>query len=141
NGAMDGFTAQNVDPSDPTGSRTMGYYDQRDLPFYYGLYSTFGVGSRYFSSVLSQTFPNRFYLLAGTSFGHIKNDFPTDPNQYDQKTIFNELDAAGISWKIYYAQVPFAFLFSYVRDQAAQRPGLVAPIAQYYADAATGNLP
>ena len=36
-GAMDGFTTQNASPRDPTGSRAMGYYDQTDLPFYYGL--------------------------------------------------------------------------------------------------------
>src|SRR5258706_3194738 len=29
-GAMDGFTAENVDPSDPHGYRTMGYYTRRD---------------------------------------------------------------------------------------------------------------
>ncbi|TMA79362.1 MAG: hypothetical protein E6J72_11535 [Deltaproteobacteria bacterium] len=80
NGKMDGFTAQNVDSTDPTGARTMGYYDSADLPFYYALYSTFAMADRYFASTLTQTFPNRFYLLAGTSFGHIANDFPTgDP--------------------------------------------------------------
>ncbi|TMM13702.1 MAG: hypothetical protein E6G01_14200 [Actinobacteria bacterium] len=82
NGLMDGFTAQNdinsdnSDSADPTGSRTMGYYDQSDLPFYYALANTFGVGDRYFASVLGPTFPNRFYLYAGTSFGHIANDIP-----------------------------------------------------------------
>jgi len=34
---MDGFTAANANGADPTGSRAMGYYDQTDLPFYYGL--------------------------------------------------------------------------------------------------------
>jgi phospholipase C len=33
-GRMDGFTAQNADPTDPTGSRTMGYYNQGTLPLY-----------------------------------------------------------------------------------------------------------
>ena len=138
NGAMDGFTKANAVPADPTGSRTMGYYDQRDLPYYYALYNTFATSDRYFSSTLTQTFPNRFYLLAGTSFGHIRNDFPTDGQGFTQPTIFNELDATGVSWKIYYSQVPFAFLFSYVRNHAA---GHVFPISQYYADAAAGNLP
>jgi phospholipase C len=32
-GAMDGFTAANEDPTDPTGSRAMGFYDIGDLPF------------------------------------------------------------------------------------------------------------
>ena len=139
-GAMDGFTKANVNAADPTGSRTMGWYDQTDLPYYYGLDKTFATSDRYFQSVLSQTFPNRFYLLAGTSFGHIRNDFPeNDPvNDFRQRTIFENLDAAGVSWKIYYAQVPFAFEFSYVRDHAA---GHVFPISQYFADAAAGNLP
>src|SRR5215467_1836442 len=36
---MDGFTAANAVPADPTGSRAMGFYDIHDLPFYYSLYS------------------------------------------------------------------------------------------------------
>ena len=137
NGLMDGFTAANEDPSDPAGSRTMGFYDQTDLPYYYALDNTFAIGDRYFQSVLSQTFPNRFYLLAGTSFGHIRNDL-APPDGFTQKTIFENLDAAGISWRIYYSQVPFAFEFVYVRNHSA---GHVFPIDQYYADAAAGNLP
>jgi phospholipase C len=135
-GRMDGFTAANAVPADPTGSRTMGYYDQTDLPFYYALDSTFATGDHYFASALTQTFPNRFYLLAGTSFGHIRNDFP-GPAGYTQPTVFNSLDAAHVSWKIYYSQIAFANLFAYVRARAVN----VVPIDQYYLDAASGNLP
>jgi phospholipase C len=140
NGAMDGFTAANVDATlDPTGSRTMGYYDQTDLPFYYGLYNTFATGDRYFSSVLSQTFPNRLYLLSGTSAGQIRNDLTALP--YKQKSVFELLDQNFVSWKIYAAQAPLSYgylFFQYVRDRAAQH---VFPISQYYADAAAGQLP
>ncbi|TMK18123.1 MAG: hypothetical protein E6G68_07730 [Actinobacteria bacterium] len=52
--------------------------------------------------------------------------------------MFNRLDAARISWKIYFAEVPVAFLYSYVRLHAA---GHVFPIAQYLVDAAAGKLP
>jgi phospholipase C len=137
-GRMDGFTRANVVPADQTGRRTMGYYTRKDLPFYYGLYSTFAIGDRYFSSVLSQTFPNRFFLMAGTSFGHIRNDFPGNANQFRHKTIFQELDRHHVKWKIYYAQVPFAFEFKYVRDHQA---GHVFPIQRYYDDAKAGTLP
>src|SRR5205807_9675401 len=135
----DGFTAANVVSADPTGSRTMGYYDKRDLPFYYDLYSKFAIGDHYFASVLSQTFPNRFFLLAGTSFGHIRNDL-APPDGFTQRSIFNLLDEASppISWKIYYSSVPFAFEFSYVRNQ---HPDHAVPISQYFADAAAGTLP
>src|ERR1051326_4503801 len=137
-GAMDGFTAANVDTNDPTGSRTMGYYDSSDLPFYYALYSNFAMADHYFCSVLSQTFPNRFYLLAATSFGHIRNDFPTSGTEFSQPTIFNVLDNAGITWKIYYNQVAFGLLFAYVRNQAATQ---TAPLQQFMVDAAAGTLP
>jgi len=142
-GAMDGFTAANdsssanADPTDPSGARTMGYFDQTDLPFYYGLYKTFATNDHYFQSVLSQTFPNRLYLYAGTSFGVIRNDSFASTH----RSIFNELDEGFVDWKVYTAQYPLSFpslLFKYVSTRAAQH---VFPISQYYADAAGGNLP
>ena len=143
NGAMDGFTAANdissanSDPTDPTGSRTMGYYTQADLPYYYSLYNTFATGDRYFQSVLSQTFPNRFYLLAGTSFGHIANDGPP-PGGFPNKTIFELLGNAHVSWRIYDSQFAFGSFFSYVQKHAKRH---VFPISQYYLDAQNGHLP
>ena len=148
-GAMDGFAIQNATTADPTGSRTMGYYTEQELPYYYGLYDTFAMSDTYFASALTQTFPNRFYLLAGTSFGHIGNDFPIPPannnpttnpamNDFQQKTIFDKLDGAGVSWKVYYAQIAFALEFGTPRNEAV---GHIFPITQYYADAAAGLLP
>jgi phospholipase C len=136
-GAMDGFTAANADPLDPTGSRAMGYYDETDVPFYYGMYNTFATGDRYFASALTQTFPNRLFLLAGTSFGHIRND----GFALTQKSIFEELDAHLVSWKIYASQYPLSYgslFFKYVSDRSAQH---VFPISQYYTDLANGQLP
>jgi phospholipase C len=142
-GAMDGFATQNANAEDPRGKRAMGYYTEEDLPYYYDLYKKFAISDTFFSDVLDQTFPNRFYLLAGTSFGHIRNDFPTPPgsnptSDFSQPTIFERLDAAGISWKVYFAQVPVAFLFGYVRNHAV---GHVFPISQYLIDAKAGLLP
>ena len=139
-GAMDGFTAANVVPADPNGRRTMGYYDKRILPFYYKLYSRFPIGDHYFASVLTQTYPNRFYLLAGTSFGHIRNDFPNfGAGEYTQRTIFNLLDEAQppVTWKIYHSGLPFAFLFGYVRTRGAN----LVPVQQFFNDAQAGTLP
>jgi phospholipase C len=144
NGAMDGFTAANSsssansDPTDPSGARTMGYYNATDLPFYYGVYNTFATNDHYFSSALTQTFPNRLYLYAGTSFGHIRNDVVHST----QKSVFETLDAGFVSWKIYSDQTGAlsfgGILFKYVNDRKAQH---VFPMSQYYADAAAGTLP
>ena len=89
---------------DPTGVRTMGYYTKHDLPFYYKLYRTFAMSDRHFCAVLGPTFPNRHYLLAASAFGHIRNDFPTVATEFSQLTIFDLLDQAGVSWKVYYVR-------------------------------------
>ena len=135
NGRMDGFTTVNVDPADPTGSRSMGHYNSGELPFYYALANAFAIGDRYFSSVLGPTFPNRFYLTTGTSFGHIRNDIAT----FNQKTIFQLLDEANppVTWKIYAASVSEVILFSYVQQHASH----IRPISEYMTDAANGTLP
>ncbi len=137
-GKMDGFTAANVDPTDPTGKRAMANYGPGDLPYYYGLARTFGIGDRYFASVPGPTYPNRYYLVAGTSFGHIDNTLPS-ADGWTQKTIFEELDAAHVSWKIYNSQISVeSLLFKYVRDHSK---GHVVGISDYFADAAAGKLP
>ena len=138
NGAMDGFTTINVDPTDPTGRRAMGYYKYHDLPFYFGLYSTFAISDRHFCSLLGPTHPNRHYLLAGTSFGLVSNTFPSVTTDWSARTIFEELDDAGVTWKTYNAQLAFAQLYAYVRDTGADN---LAPIANFFTDAAAGTLP
>jgi phospholipase C len=136
-GAMDGFTAENVIPLDPSGARAMHYLTKKDLPFYYKLYSTFATSDRHFCSVLGPTFPNRHYLLAGTSFGHIRNDFPSSTAEFAQRTVFEQLDEAGVDWKIYQSDLAFGLLYSYVRELSAN----IVPVANFFADAAAGTLP
>jgi phospholipase C len=133
---MDGFPAQNVVASNPTGRRALGYYDASDLPFYYRLANDFGIGDRYFASVPGPTYPNRFYEMAGTSFGHTENDRPP-PGGFTQPTIFGRLQDAGISWKVYDAQFPTASFFADVQAHMDH----LQPISQYMADAAAGTLP
>ena len=116
----------------------MARYNQADLPFYYALAHTFGIGARYFSSVPGPTYPNRYFLAAGTAFGHTANTFPPSGG-WPQKTVFEELDNAHISWKIYNSGVAVEnLLFKYVHDHAT---GRVVPMSAYYADAAAGRLP
>ena len=56
---MDGFTTTNAVAVDPTGSRAMGYYTARELPFYFDLYRTFAIGDRYFCVGARPDLPNR----------------------------------------------------------------------------------
>src|SRR5262249_37822778 len=77
------------------------------------------------------------FLLAATAFGHISNDFPTVGTEFSQPTIFNLLDQAGVSWKIYQSDIAFGIIYAYVRDHMDH----VRPITEYYQDAAAGTLP
>jgi phospholipase C len=80
----------------------MGYWTERDLPFYYGLASTFPVADHWFSSCLGPTFPNRRFLIAGTAHGLI-DDLPFDLADYPPTgTIFDLLTRHGISWTNYH---------------------------------------
>jgi phospholipase C len=93
----------------PTEDQTMGFYTQDDIPFYYSLASTFAVSDRYFASVLGPTFPNRSYLLAATSFGHLTTS-DTFPPAGGYKpitgTIFDLLDKNNVTWADYFQDAP-----------------------------------
>jgi len=103
----DGFVRVN-DASDqpdngvetPTEDSTMGFYNQDDLPFYYDLAQKFAIDDRYFASVRGPTLPNRFYLLAATSFGHVDtgDSEPGGPFKPIGGSIFDLLDSGGVSW-------------------------------------------
>jgi phospholipase C len=85
---------------DVRGERNMGYYDESILPFYYFLASQFATSDRFFSPIPSNSAPNRFAELAATSAGYAHQ-----PPLLDVKNIFQLLDNAGVSWKVYYSDV------------------------------------
>jgi phospholipase C len=98
NGLNDHFVTQN----DPDGQRTFFYEDDTVIPFYYALADTFGVGDRYFASVLTSTWPNRLYSIAGTSYGIGDNSMvDSDTAAHPAPQVFTLLDEAGRTWKDY----------------------------------------
>lgn len=126
-GKMDGF-------AQVSGDHVMGYYDETNLPFYRGLAGTFPVLDRWFSSILGPTHPNRRFLQAGTSNGIVATDVlevlatPTPANG----TIWDRLDAHGISWASYAIDVWDILLFP--TDDPGGYFARTAPNRKYYAD-------
>lgn len=103
-GANDGFVVDNA----PNGERALGYYDDTDLPYYWDLYRTFAMSDHHHSSALGPTWVNREYFLSATSFGLVQNDpVPADRLPTDDAIIFQQLERAGVTWRIYHAAVPF----------------------------------
>ncbi|HWG73725.1 MAG TPA: alkaline phosphatase family protein [Acidimicrobiales bacterium] len=134
-GANDGFVKA-------CGPESMYYYGEAQLAYYYALASTFPVCDRYFCSVMAQTYPNRRFLIAGSAFGQVSDPLPSptdpDPRPSGFGTIFDMLNAFGISWKDYFADLPTAGLFPYVVEQ---NPDKVVQVADFFADCAGGTLP
>ena len=98
----------------PNEDQTIGYYSQSDLPFYYDLAQKFAISDRHFASVLGPTFPNRSYLMAATSFGHLTtNDTLPPPGGYKPitGTIFDLLNKYGVTWADYFQDAPQAGSF------------------------------
>jgi phospholipase C len=120
---------------DPEGTRMMGYYDWTDLPYYYELATQYATSDTWFTPVQSDTIPNRMYLFAGTSFGHIRPDTPPSGG-WTQPTIFRNLTQHGITWRYYY-QDNSVFLSSF--SDWATLKGHVYNISSYYNDIMTPN--
>ncbi len=90
--------------SDLTGRRAMGYYDQTYLNYYYYMASQFALSDRWFSPVSSKSVPNRIATFTGGTTQGLVRDPGNDDHlkQLDIRSIFQELDEAKVSWKLYY---------------------------------------
>lgn len=164
---LDGFVwtnahdARNNQPPyyDTNGIRSMGYYDETDLNYYYYMATRFSTSDRWFSPVMTRTGPNREYLIAATSQGDV---YPIGADSADQSyltaiTIFQKLQNAGITWKIYVntdntpcAGNPTAqclLTLSYVQNFSwgqkipAYYPNHLATMTQFFTDVKNGTLP
>jgi phospholipase C len=154
------YPDQNPPINDVNGYRTMGYFTDADLNYYYYMASNFATSDRWFSPVMSRTQLNRAYILAATSQGYA---YPPGSNSNDSAAfsstpIFEALQNAGITWKIYVnsegtgcANTDSACLagFSYINmftyySKILADPTLlqnIVPVTQFTTDAQNGTLP
>ncbi len=132
NGRNDGFVRA-------TGPVSMGYWDESDLPFYYGLAKTFPVCDRYFCSTLAQTYPNRRFAIAGTASGTVSTVTSNlDKFAPANGTILDRLHTHGISWRNYATDLPG---IDVILKNASTYAKNVSLMDQFYKDAAAGTLP
>jgi phospholipase C len=148
-GPMDGFVysaahyaqdenAAGAGPyTDVDGIRAMGYYTDRELPYYYFMATQFATSDRFFSPILSRTPPNRIANLAASALG-VANDIPAGTT-FQQPTIFSLLQSAGVSWKVY--EISNHTYLGYFQPFFSQHQAQVVPISQYFTDVAAGTLP
>ena len=146
NGVPDGWSTTE-DGSDRPDSGTdryaSSYYTAADLPVIDRIVRDFTSFDRYFTSWMGNTYPNRYYMHSAQSQGIGNNDFPPQRLAenpawalgWDWPTLWDQLNAKGVTWKYYFSNLPVLGLWG---------PRYVAnarPITEYYADCAAGTLP
>lgn len=155
--------------NDVNGLRSMGYFTDSDLNYYYFMASNFATSDRWFAPVMSRTQLNRMYMIAATSQGYIYpiGSNSADQNQLTATPIFEQLQNAGITWKIYIDAsnttcatmtgdeqskcllIGYSYLnqFTYegvILNSEGKSPDLlqnIVPITQFTTDAQNGTLP
>jgi phospholipase C len=128
----------------PTDDPTMSFYNQDDIPYYYDLAQKFAINDRHFSAVLGPTFPNRSYLMAATSFGHLTTDDtfpPVGSTGYKPitGTIFDLFDKNGVTWGDYFQDAPQGASFRLFSTTSIDPHFL--PLSAFLAQATAGTLP
>lgn len=101
NGSMNGFVYAQRKANEPNdGSKNvMGYYDYRELPYYWKFASDYVLAEKFFSPSMRSGLVNALYAIAA------------DPSDYKERvpkggleinnTIFDELEKINLPWKIY----------------------------------------
>jgi phospholipase C len=130
-GANDGFVREHQLDGAQDYAEVMGYYLREQLPVYHALIDEYVLCDRWFSSVMSSTWPNRFYLHCATSDGTQGNDAISGV-----PSLFDQLAEAEISAGYYASGLPV--VITYGTPLSAPH---VKVIQDFFAEAEAGTLP
>ncbi|MGZ4802844.1 MAG: alkaline phosphatase family protein [Acidimicrobiia bacterium] len=132
-GRMDGFVADG-------NTNAMKYWDGSDLPFYWSLADTFPLCDRWFAYAPAQTYPNRMYLQAATCQDLVATDTAKAFSMPHPAggTIWDKLNAHGISWHDYAFDLPDIALYP---TKLAENTDKLRTFPQFLADCRSGSLP
>ncbi|KAJ8450611.1 hypothetical protein Cgig2_020248 [Carnegiea gigantea] len=114
---MNGFAQQayGVNGSIEMARHVMNGFRPEMVPVYKALVQEFAVFDRWFASVPSSTQPNRLFVHSATSGGATSNIPALLAKGYPQRTIFENLEKDGISFGIYYQNIPATLFYRNLR--------------------------
>ena len=130
-GKMDGFLK-----TQPAGDLfPIGYYTDKDLPFYKGVVENWTLCDAYHCGILGPTQPNRYYMHAGQT-----NKKDNTTNHFDLPTVWDKLQSVGRTGRYYYGDAAGWALVTV--EFSGHNPGLlnIRPFSQFLSDAKNGNL-
>ena len=106
------------------------------LPVLTTLAKEFAVCDRWFSSVPGPTWPNRLFVHAATSAGHLDNSLHKE--DYNIDTIYDRFETANLSWHIYFHDLPQSLALVHLQKDLVSKYRL---FHHFLADARKGTLP
>lgn len=112
---MNGFAQQAASMSADMGPAVMNGFQPDMVAVYKTLVEEFAVFDRWFASVPASTQPNRLYIHSATSHGATSNIASLLALGYPQRTIFENIDDAGLSFSIYYQNIPATLFYRNLR--------------------------
>lgn len=137
---MGGFVDYQKDAADKHYCNVMSGFPPERVPVATALAQEYAIMDRFFAAHPGPTWPNRMFTLSGTSAGNTETSvwYRDIPGAlYPQKTIFDQVEEAQLSWKNYYNDTPWELIL----EKVAHSPANLQPMDSFYHDAATGNLP
>lgn len=98
---MQGFVVNYATTGTADATQIMQCHSPQQVPILWALARNYAVSDAWYASVPSQTWPNRAFLHAGSSNGHVDNGNPPDPLAWDLPVIFTVLDSIA-DWAVYH---------------------------------------
>ncbi|MEI3866572.1 alkaline phosphatase family protein [Microbacterium sp. CCNWLW134] len=137
-----------TEPTLAEASQIMGGFSPEQLPVLSTLAREFAVFDAWFAGVPSQTYCNRSFFHASTSHGFVTNKhgggYEKWLNAPETPTIFNRLEDAGLSWKIYFDEMQLVSLTGVLHAAVLEkywRTDHFAFMPEFYRDVENGTLP
>ncbi len=115
------------------GKKIMQCFDPEKIPALTTLAREFVLCDRWHASVPGPTWPNRFFAHAASSDGMCTDDAK---HIYNIKSIYDSLSENGISWNVYYGDIPQ----SIVLEHQADRLGHFKMFHRFFEDLENGEL-
>jgi phospholipase C len=154
---MDGFIHDYVNniernsgkpPKPDVAAQIMGGFSPEQLPVLSTLAREFAVFDAWFAAVPSQTYCNRAFFHASTSHGYVTNKHGAGYDKWldapPAQTVFDRLEEAGISWKVYFDEMQLVSLTGVQMAPTLEkhwRTDHFVHMKDFFKDAEAGTLP
>ncbi len=134
---MNGFVRvqiENAKGEVAVGKQIMQCFEPTKIPALTTLAREFVLCDHWHASVPGPTWPNRFFAHAATSDGVCADDAK---HIYSMKTIFDSLSEKGLSWNVYYGDIPQCIIL----EHQVERFSHFKMFHKFFEDLDSGTLP